>query len=513
MISFGDFRLDRRTRRLRHRGSERPLRAKSSAVLLHLAEHPNRLVTHSELLRTAWPGTTVSPTVLRVCIREIRAALGSEAEQLLKTVPRRGYRFTVEPSERGSAGPVFVGRETEKAALHEALARAQSGHRQIVFVAGESGAGKTALLDDFLESLRADGDVRCARGQALELQGRVEGCAPVLDLLSRLCDEAEGADVVEALARWAPGWLLQLPGRVDDATAESLRGRAPNASWDGRLLELGEAVEHLASAKPLVLVLEDLHWSDASTLDALAYLTRRTVTARLLVVGSFQPDALGLGHPFVETRERLQARGLAAEIALERLSLADVEAYLVRRLTAHSLAPRVARTIHDHSGGHAQRLAATVDHLLDERRLVLHDGQWTIDGTLAVTPLDGVGRRPTHEPPAGASPAGASDDADLDAERRQLTVMSCQLVGASDLAQRLDPEDLRSVVRAYQESASAVVQRYEGHVAQYAAPRANRPGARGALPGACPRRARGGRAPLRAGGALHRGHRPLSAGR
>jgi len=394
MISFGDFRLDRRTRRLRYRGSERPLRAKSSAVLLYLAEHPNRLVTHAELLRAAWPGVTVSPTVLRVCIREIRAALGADAEQLLTTVPRRGYRFTVEP---GAASAVFVGREAEKAALYEALARAQSGRRQVVLVAGESGAGKTALLDDFLEALRADGDVRCARGQALALQGRVEGCAPVLDLLSRLCDEAEGAAVVEALARWAPGWLLQLPGRVDDATAASLRERASIASWDARLLELGEVVEHLASAKPLVLVLEDLHWSDASTLDALAYLTRRTVAARLLVVASFQPDALGPGHPFVETRERLRARGLATEIAL--------------------------------------------------------DGKWTVDGG---------GRRFTPE-----SPAAAPDDADLDAERRQLTVMSCHLVGASDLAERLDPEDLRSLVRAHQESASAVVQRYEGHVAQY----------------------------------------------
>jgi len=53
------------------------------------------------------------------------------------------------------------------------------------------------------------------------------------------------------------------------------------------------------------------------------------------------------------------------------------------------------------------------------------------------------------------------------AERRQLTVMSCDLVGASDLAQRLDPEDLRSVVRAYQEAASGAIDRYAGHIAQY----------------------------------------------
>ena len=54
-----------------------------------------------------------------------------------------------------------------------------------------------------------------------------------------------------------------------------------------------------------------------------------------------------------------------------------------------------------------------------------------------------------------------------EAERRQLTVMFCDLVGSTDLSRRLDPEDLREVVRAYQETAAEVVERYEGHIAQY----------------------------------------------
>ncbi len=460
MIAFGDFRLDRRTRRLRHRGSERPLRAKSAAVLLHLAEHPNRLVTHAELLRAAWPGTSVSPTVLRVCIREIRAALGDEADRFLATVPRRGYRFTGDPGDHGMAGPVFVGRAPEQAALHEALARARGGRRQVVLVAGEAGSGKTALLDHFLETLRADGDIRCARGQALELHGRGEGCAAVLDVLSRLCDEAGGDEVVQALSRWAPGWLLQLPGRVDDTTADALRGREANPSWEGRLLELGEAIENLSAETPLVLVLEDLHWSDASTIDALAYLTRRTVAARLLVVGSYRPDALADGHPFIEMRDRLHASGTTTEMELGRLPPEQVEAYLARRLAPHPLADGTALALQDASEGLALRLVATVDHLLDQRRLMVRDGAWFIDGTVTEAISDGVGHRPAQQ-------LVAPDDPVLAAERRQLTVMSCHLVGSGDLAQRLDPEDLRSVVRAYQESASAVIHGYAGHVAQY----------------------------------------------
>ena len=54
-----------------------------------------------------------------------------------------------------------------------------------------------------------------------------------------------------------------------------------------------------------------------------------------------------------------------------------------------------------------------------------------------------------------------------DAERRQLTVMFCDLVGSTDLSGRLDPEDLREVVRSYQETAAEIIERYEGYIAQY----------------------------------------------
>ena len=396
MISFGDFRLDRRSLRLRHRGSERPLRAKSSAVLLYLAEHPGRLVTHDELLRAVWPGTSVSQTVLRVCIREIRAALGEDGERFLTTVPRRGYRFVIAPDADAQRPPILVGRDAERAVLHEALARAKGGRRQAVLIVGEAGTGKTALLDRFLDEVRAEGGVRCARGEALELHGRADGAA-VLDVLSRLCGEAGGDAVVDVLARWAPGWLLRMPGRFDDGLAESLRARAARSTRDGRLRELGDAVDSLASGMPLVLVLEDLHWSDASTMDALAYLVRRTVPVPLLVIGTCRIGALPGDHPFLATRERLRAADLCVEIELEAL-------------------PRAA------TGGRAAR-------------------------------------RPAQR-------AASETAASLAAERRQLTVLSCDLVGAAALAQRLDPEELRNVVRAFQETASAVIERFGGHVAQ-----------------------------------------------
>src|SRR6185295_3053867 len=110
----------------------------------------------------------------------------------------------------------------------------------------------------FLEELRADGAVRVARGQSLQRHESSEGYASVLDLLNRLCDEANGDDVIQALSRWAPSWLLQLPGRVDNVTADRLCGRVWSPNWECRLRELSEALEQLAFERPLVLVLEDL---------------------------------------------------------------------------------------------------------------------------------------------------------------------------------------------------------------------------------------------------------------
>src|SRR5215510_6802097 len=69
--------------------------------------------------------------------------------------------------------------------------------------------------------------------------------------------------------------------------------------------------------------------------------------------------------------------------------------------------------------------------------------------------------------PAASSPAAQSSPVAPEAERRQLTVMFCDLVGSTALSAQLDPEELREVVRAYQETCTTVIRRYEGHIAQH----------------------------------------------
>ena len=91
------------------------------------------------------------------------------------------------------------------------------------------------------------------------------------------------------MRRYAPMWLVQLPGLLSETELERLQRQVQGATSARMLRELAEALDVLTAEVPLVLVLEDLHWSDRSTVEALTYLAQRRAPARLLVLGTFRP--------------------------------------------------------------------------------------------------------------------------------------------------------------------------------------------------------------------------------
>lgn len=115
---------------------------------------------------------------------------------------------------------------------------------------------------------------------------------PILDLLGRLCAEDAGGGV-DALERWAPTRLVQMPGVAEAERMGTASRRAARPNRERMLRELGEALDALAADEPLVLVIEDLHWTDIASSDVLAYLAQRSTSARLLVIGSYRPADLG----------------------------------------------------------------------------------------------------------------------------------------------------------------------------------------------------------------------------
>src|SRR5262249_39129972 len=192
MKSFHSFRLDPVNQCL-WRGDRRvTITPKAFDVLRYLVDHPGRLVTHEEMLEALWPKAYVNPEVVKKYILAIRKVLEDRRDRplFIETIPRRGYQFVARVSDdadvrtaassRGVESSI-VGRDAALARLEDLLDKALDGQRQIVFVTGEPGIGKTALVDAFLQRAVRQSNIRFARGQCVEGFGSKEAYYPMLD--------------------------------------------------------------------------------------------------------------------------------------------------------------------------------------------------------------------------------------------------------------------------------------------------------------------------------------------
>jgi DNA-binding winged helix-turn-helix (wHTH) protein/predicted ATPase len=409
---FDPFRLDLGDARLWRGEQAIPLTPKAFAVLAYLLQYPGRLVTKEELLEAIWADSLVTDASLKVCIREVRKALRDRPQKprFIETVHRRGYRFIAKTSVIDLSQPkvtrrgtvprprelALVGREAELLELRQWLDAALGGQRQVVFVTGGPGSGKTALVDAFLESV-ADQDLCVSGGQCFEQYGAGEAYLPVLEALSQLCHEPLYGDLITLLGHHAPTWLARIPWLQCPAGLESRSTQPEAASSERMLREMAEALEALTARTPLVLVLEDLHWCDYSTLDLVSALARRRQPARLLVLATYRPvDVILTGHPLKAVKQELEVHKRCAELPLAFLTEEAVAEYLVLRFPASPLPPALPRLIHQRTEGHPLFVVAVVDYLVARGVLAPTAGggpTWELrDGwhTAAVEVPDGI---------------------------------------------------------------------------------------------------------------------------
>ncbi|HUB50845.1 MAG TPA: AAA family ATPase [Terracidiphilus sp.] len=399
MKQFEAFRLDSANGCLWRDGEQIDLPPKPFAVLNFLVENPGRLITHDELLDKVWPETYVQPQVLRTYVLELRRILGDDAgnPRFILTMPKRGYRFVAAVTESNEHVPApvatraqapaaqtvlpgFVNRTKELAILGSELDRIGRGQRRVVFVTGEAGIGKTALVDFFCRGLLQGSIV--ARGECVPGVGAKEEYYPVNEALGHLCSSVAAEEICSVLSRMAPAWLAHIGRQPEQVESDSSKPDA-NARMPG---DLCAALEEISRSKPLVLVFEDLHWADSATLNLLAALARRRAPANLLVLATFRSRGIAPGHPLRALKHDLLVRKLCTEAALEPFPRSAVASLIMEELHQTTLPPGLSEFVHHHSEGNPLFVISIVEHLIAQQILVCSgqngSTQWEIRSPL-----------------------------------------------------------------------------------------------------------------------------------
>lgn len=227
--------------------------------------------------------------------------------------------------ERPIVSPVVVGRAAHVASLERALQEAAAGGGQVMLLAGEAGIGKSRLI--------AEASARADRLGFLRLEGccfepdRSLPFAPLLDLLRARLTGLTGDALAEELGPCAPELVTLLPELA--ARLPGLLAAPPlDAEAEKRRIfrAIADLLTRLAATRPTLIVLEDLHWSDDTSLECLLELVRHVAARPMLLLASYRTDE---AHASLRRfLAELDRRRLAAELALPRLTMAEADAMI-----------------------------------------------------------------------------------------------------------------------------------------------------------------------------------------
>jgi predicted ATPase len=273
----------------------------------------------------------------------------------------------------------LVGRQKPRSELRSYQQRALRGERQIVFVSGEAGIGKTALVDEFQHQVRQLPGVVIARGQCIEGYGGKEAYYPMLEALRELCRGPAAPLVIEALSISAPTWLVQLPSLVRREQRDMLQREILGATRERMLREISEALESITAQITLVLVFEDLQWADDATVDLISACARARGPAKLMLLGTVRPTDIALSqHPLTDLKRDLSVRRLCHEIELQPLSESAIADYLTAQSQGASLPPGLAGLIYRHSEGNPLFMVAAIQHMTQRGLISMVNRIWQL---------------------------------------------------------------------------------------------------------------------------------------
>lgn len=346
-------------------GRQYRLSKKAHALLCTLRDNPHRLMSQDDLLDAVWPKTYVQPEIVKTYIKELRLALGDDARtpKFIETRRGCGYRFvgSLPLSYAASDDGHFVGRAAEIAKLKAVLEASIRGDRKFVFITGESGIGKSALLNEIEARFQGSGDMAIVRGNCQPGMLSRQTFYPFFEILHLVSDETSNRHLREDPAAVGAVKLNIFQPKVDTNVSAAIRAAAP--AWG--VYEWCEFLEKTSRQTPLLLVIEDIQWADKSTLALLGALARRKSSASLSVFASYRAVDIVSGEDHARaTMIDLLLHCGAIEVALSGFSLDELSSYVERRVKG-SVARDTERAIAEQSGGNPFLIEAIVVNMLE----------------------------------------------------------------------------------------------------------------------------------------------------
>lgn len=286
-------------------------------------------------------------------------------------------------TDAGPARPV-IAREADEAELAESFKMATTNRGLVHAVIGEAGLGKTTLVEHFVATLRAGrSKCRVGRGRCSERLAGTEAYLPFLEALESLLTGKGGAAVAREMKLVAPTWYAQVhpPSPSHPSGPQTSESRASSSEQMKR--QLGSLLLELTRSAPLVLLLEDVHWADASTVDLIAYLADRFDSLHMLLIVTYRPSDLAVAkHPFAEVQLGLQSRGAMRETRLRAFDRQDIVTYLATDYPGHRLPDEFVSLLHARTGGTPLFVVDLMRQLVNRGVVSQRDGVWQLEETL-----------------------------------------------------------------------------------------------------------------------------------